>query len=122
MPRFVVLRHEMPEGSSRPSHWDFMLEDGPVLRTWAIDRATLNSGAGHALQLSDHRLEYLEFEGDISGNRGRVTRFDRGEYEILERNELLWRVNLIGTTFRGECTLVRNFNDTGSLTFQFAEP
>ena len=30
MPRFVILRHEVPEPFPRPSHWDFMLEAGEV--------------------------------------------------------------------------------------------
>ena len=34
MPRFVVLEHTW-----NGVHWDFMLEAGEVLRTWAIDAA-----------------------------------------------------------------------------------
>jgi hypothetical protein len=122
MPRFVVLHHEMPDASPRPSHWDFMLEDGCVLRTWALDCDVLDYGLDGAKQLPDHRLEYLEFEGEISGNRGRVKRIDRGEYETLERNESLWRVKLFGTTFQEECILARDPEDEQSWTFQLAKP
>ncbi len=31
-------------------------------------------------RLKDHRLEYLDYEGHISGNRGQVYRIDRGRY------------------------------------------
>jgi hypothetical protein len=122
MPRFVVLLHEMPDSSPRKSHVDFMLEDGDVLRTWALDCDVLDYGLDRAKQLPDHRLEYLEFEGEISGNRGRVKRIDRGEYETLERNESLWRVKLFGTTFQEECILARDPDDEQSWTFQFVGP
>lgn len=35
-----------------------------------------------AEQLADHRLAYLEYEGPVSGNRGQVTRWDAGQYQI----------------------------------------
>src|SRR5882724_3306447 len=68
MPRFVILRHETPPGFARPAHWDFMLECGGVLRTW---------------EMADHRLAYLEYEGEVPGGRGTVSRWDEGRYEIL---------------------------------------
>lgn len=81
MPRFVVLRHEMPTGAARSSHWDFMLECGDVLRTWAL-RQPPNSFEPQIVEsLPDHRLAYLEYEGEVSGGRGRVSRWDAGVYE-----------------------------------------
>lgn len=79
MGRFVVLEHDSPRGR----HWDLMLENGQVLATWALAEPP---DAGHAIAaqpLPDHRPAYLDYEGPISGNRGHVTRWDRGEYEIL---------------------------------------
>ena len=35
MPRFAVLRHESPE----EVHWDFLVETGAALRTWALPQA-----------------------------------------------------------------------------------
>ncbi len=37
MPRYVILRHEMP-GSQRGLHWDFMLENGPPATHPALDQ------------------------------------------------------------------------------------
>jgi hypothetical protein len=122
MPRFVVLRHEMPAGSPRLSHWDFMLEDGQALCTWALDEHPRAGAKVRATSLADHRLDYLDLEGPISGNRGSVTRLDRGEYECLERNESHWRVKLAGATLRSELTIVRDPSDESSWTFQFDEP
>ncbi len=79
--RYVVLRHTMPLGSSRPSHWDFMLETPVGLRTWALDQAPDGASPVEAAQLADHRAEYLTFEGPISGGRGSVERWDAGSFE-----------------------------------------
>ncbi len=84
MPRFVVLRHETPPGHERPTHWDFMLEAGGVLRTWALAEAPCRGRAIAAEELAEHRLAYLEYEGDVSGGRGSVVRWDAGTYEVLD--------------------------------------
>jgi hypothetical protein len=84
MPRFVVLLHEMPPGYPRPNHYDLMLEQGTALATWAL--AELPSAGGDSVaaeRLPDHRLDYLDYEGEVSGGRGRVVRVDRGNYEPL---------------------------------------
>jgi hypothetical protein len=101
MPRFVLLYHECPPGYVRASHWDFMLERGEVLRTWAVPRlpqswravwertaasathcpAIAEGDAVVADQLGDHRLAYLHEEGVLSGDRGEVRRIDAGTYE-----------------------------------------
>ena len=44
MPRFVILRHDKPRGE----HFDFMLEAGDVLKTWAL---ALAPGSGRRNQL-----------------------------------------------------------------------
>jgi hypothetical protein len=105
MPRFVVLRHEMPPDSGSPVHWDFMLEDGESLLTWAIDELPRTDRAIAARRLADHRLAYLTYEGPVSNNRGRVTQADAGSFDWLERCENRWRVRLDGVGLRGVVTL-----------------
>jgi hypothetical protein len=83
MPRFVILRHETPPGYARATHWDLMLECAGVLRTWALPEPPSPDCELVAEELPDHRLAYLDYEGDVSGNRGRVTRWDAGTYEVL---------------------------------------
>ena len=80
MPRFVILYHEMPVGDERSSHWDFMLQQGATLRTWALDAAPELDATVHAVRLPNHRLHYLDYEGPVSGERGTVTRWDSGQY------------------------------------------
>jgi hypothetical protein len=61
-----------------------------------------------AEQLADHRLDYLDFEGPVSGDRGSVTRVAAGQYELLEESEKQLRVRLSGPQTSGELVLVRD--------------
>ena len=81
MPRFVILRHDHPRGV----HFDFMLEAGGVLKTWALPEPPRPGVEMECEALGDHRLAYLDYEGPISGDRGSVVRWDRGEYAVSGR-------------------------------------
>jgi hypothetical protein len=97
MPRFVLLEHRW-DGL----HWDFMLEHGDVLRTWAIDAPVVPDADLPARALPDHRRIYLEYQGEISGNRGVVRRVAEGFYtaEVWEEGRV--RVRLHGTQLVGD--------------------
>ncbi len=73
MPRFVILTHDWPF-----PHWDLMLEEEGKLLTWRLlDEPRL----GDPLRIeksADHRLEYLDYCGPVSGNRGAVDHWDSG--------------------------------------------
>ncbi|NUQ64853.1 MAG: hypothetical protein HUU20_20510 [Pirellulales bacterium] len=73
MPRFVVLEHDSPRGL----HWDFMLESGDALATWALPEPPDAAAELAAESLPDHRPAYLDYEGPIASNRGTVRRWDR---------------------------------------------
>jgi hypothetical protein len=116
MLRFVVLRHELPADSPRSSHWDVMFETDGTLRTWAIEGMPDTRDPQPAEALADHRLEYLTYEGPISGERGWVTRWDAGTYyrgaesaasggRIMGRDD--FRFEVAGTRLRGAIELVR---------------
>jgi hypothetical protein len=82
MPRYVILFHELPADSDRASHWDLMLEWEGKLRTWALPCEPAQPLDCQAERLADHRPLYLEYEGPIAGDRGRVTRWDEGFYTV----------------------------------------
>jgi hypothetical protein len=75
MPRYVILEHDHPH-----LHWDLMLEEGAVLRTWRLAAPPHEAQAVAVEPSFDHRLHYLDYEGPISGGRGQVTRWDHGTY------------------------------------------
>lgn len=94
--RFVVLRHEVPDDSPIPSHWDLLIEAGHSFLTWRLwqDWATV---AEQSIQrIGDHRLDFLEFEGPLTGGRGCVGRVDSGELAAW-----VWCDREIAGAFRG---------------------
>lgn len=113
MPRFVLLFHDCPPSFGKPSHWDLMLERDGALMTWSL--ADLPEGwrtpPGHgvieleAARLPDHRLDYLDYEGPVSGDRGHVKRIDRGDYEIVDESPEWLQVRLTGAVADGEVRL-----------------
>jgi DNA polymerase Ligase (LigD) len=102
VPRFVLLEHHW-----NGIHWDFMLEtpDGAALRTWAVDAPIVPGKGLPARALGDHRLAYLDFEGEVSGGRGTVRRIDSGTYEVEVWAPDLVRVRLQGSQLVGALEL-----------------
>ena len=97
MPRFVILEHDFPK-----RHWDFMLETEGVLRTWRSPQPPSGAQWEMAAEaLADHRLAYLDYEGPVSGKRGTVTRWDRGEYDLETCTDKGWTIQLQGGLLRG---------------------
>lgn len=97
MPRYVILKHDSPRGL----HYDFLLETATLLTTWALAEAPAPGCRTSAEQLPDHRRLYLEYEGEISGGRGTVTRWDYGEYIILKRTPANLELALSGQQLQG---------------------
>jgi hypothetical protein len=102
MPRFVVLIHDYPI-----LHWDFMLEKEAILRTWRLARPPDETGPIDAEALADHRLDYLDYEGPVSGDRGAVRRFDRGGYALIAETADRVEVELTGTMLQGRTVIER---------------
>jgi hypothetical protein len=79
-----------------------MLEDGGVLLTWSLMKLPTAGGEAVAAErLSEHRLDYLTYEGPVSGERGAVRRVDAGTFEWVERSPERLVVTLAGATLCG---------------------
>jgi bifunctional non-homologous end joining protein LigD len=111
MPRFIVHEHHATH-----LHWDFRLEYGGVLKSWAIPKGPPMNPAHKrlAIQVEDHAVEYGNFEGVIPEGEygaGEVLIWDRGIYEPLtemteglERGAVSFRLH--GRKLNGEFSLV----------------
>ena len=110
MPRFVVLLHETPHDSDWPTHWDFMIEDGDSLATWALEHEPCSITTIVAKSLAPHRLDYLDYEGPISGDRGNVSQWDSGSFEWRSRDDDCIVIVLKGSKLHAIAT-VRRQND-----------
>ena len=92
---------------TRASHWDFMLSvpNATRLGVESPPHEIVGEGSIARERLPDHRMEYLDYEGPVSGGRGEVTRYDRGEFELLRQDEATLVVKLRGSKLRGEWRL-----------------
>lgn len=115
MPRYVILFHETPPDFPRPTHYDLMLEWGESLRTWAISESPFDGCDLPAQLLPDHRLAYLDYEGPVSHDRGVVSRWDAGKYEIREENESRIEVGVEGIRLQGMLLLSRDDSFDGRI-------
>ncbi|HEX3657257.1 MAG TPA: DNA polymerase ligase N-terminal domain-containing protein [Pirellulales bacterium] len=107
MPRFVVLEHRLPPSDARGLHWDLMLETPPALRTWALSMAPARQVEIAAEALAPHRMEYLDYEGPVSGDRGAVERWDQGAFRWLSDEPDCVEVEFAGERLVGRAVIER---------------
>lgn len=86
MPDPGQLAYRIQKHSARRLHYDFRLELGGVLKSWAVTRGpSLVAGERRlAVEVEDHGLDYADYEGVIApGNygAGAVLLWDRGTWE-----------------------------------------
>jgi len=91
--RYAILRHD---GIADP-HFDLMFETlpGSALATWRSPCWPIEEPTP-LHRLKDHRRVYLDFEGELSGHRGQVTRVAAGECNVEIGENARWTIRLTG--------------------------
>jgi bifunctional non-homologous end joining protein LigD len=106
------LRFVLHEHFAKHHHFDFRLEHGGVLASWAVPKG-LPENPGErrlAIAVEDHELGYIGFEGTIPEGEygaGAVKIADTGPYELLVWDAERIEIILHGTRFSGKYVLVR---------------
>lgn len=108
-PLFVILHHRDHAGE----HWDFMIEMQTALATWKLpaDPAAPDALPVQGTRIEDHRKHYLDYQGPVSGDRGHVTRVDKGPCRLHQAGDKVWEFTLDGRRMKGAFRLERDDSD-----------
>jgi len=112
--RFVIQEH-----NASHLHYDFRLEmpaeidsKDIVLKSWAVPKNLPQEANTKrlAVQTEDHPVPYIDFEGEIPQGEygaGTVKIWDKGKFELQDRNPSHIRFILKGKKIRGEYNLIK---------------
>ena len=95
---FVIQKHY-----TTTLHFDFRLEIGNVLKSWAIPKTPpTDKGIKRlAILTEDHPLDYADFEGNLKGyGAGKVDIWDKGKFALIENQNNKIIINLKGSKLK----------------------
>ena len=97
-PAFVLHDHRKPQ-----PHFDLRLEEGGMLRSWALPRGlpTSNSANRLAVEVDDHEMEHLDYTDEHKSIA------DTGWWEEHDRNERRFVFTLHGRQRARRYALIR---------------
>lgn len=111
------------EHHARRLHWDLRLEMDGVLKSWALPKIPPEEKGSKrlAVAVDDHPLQYAQFEGEIPEGfygAGKVKIWDRGNYELIEKdeNKIVFEIN--GKKLKGKYCLVKLKNGRNWIFFK----
>lgn len=104
--RFVVQEHH-----ARQLHWDFRLELGGVLKSWAVPKGMPEKPNIKRLGVAteDHPVGYIDFEGEIPKGEygsGTVKIWDKGKFELYGATDKVIDFKLSGKRLKGNYALI----------------
>lgn len=104
---FVINKHQATH-----LHYDFRLEMGGVLKSWAIPKEPpkVKGVKRLAMKVEDHPIDYAEFSGQIPKGQyggGRVEIWDKGKYILEKKSSQEIVFELRGRRLKGPYALVK---------------
>jgi len=104
---YVIHKHDASH-----LHWDLRLEMDGVLKSWAVPKEPPKSKGVKrlAIQVEDHPLEYAKFHGRIPEGlygAGTVEIWDKGTYDLKNKDNKKIEVNLKGKKLKGKYVLIK---------------
>ena len=108
---FVVHRHI--KGAT--AHYDLMIRRGEKLATWTFPKMPGESRV-EGRRLFDHRIRYLEYEGELGEGKGRTMIVDRGTCDVVWWDEKRVEAVFHGTALTGRYYLVRDEKQTWAMS------
>ncbi len=117
--KYVIQKHDASH-----LHYDLRLEIEEIARSWAIPKEpSKEDGVKRlAIQVEDHSLDYMNFEGKITEGygKGTVKIWDKGywEPESIKKNKIVGFIH--GKKLKGRFTLV-HFKGKNWLFFKSKE-
>ncbi|OYT62256.1 hypothetical protein B6U81_01215 [Thermoplasmatales archaeon ex4484_30] len=93
-------------------HYDLRLEMNGALKSWALPKhPPLKGGVKRlAIQTENHEMEYAKFEGEIPEGMygaGMVEIWDKGSYEMEEKEKDKFVFNVNGKKLKGRYCLMK---------------
>ncbi len=106
-PIFVIQKHDASH-----LHWDFRLEMGGVLKSWAVPKEPSKKVGERrlAVHVTDHDISYAKFEGKIPEGQygaGTVKIWDQGTYEMIDKSKNKFIFDLHGKKLKGKYCLIK---------------
>lgn len=102
---FVIQEH-----NATHLHWDFRIELGGKLKSWAMPKIppVMKGMKRLAVQVEDHEKSYAKFEGEIKEGygKGKVKIWDYGEYDLIHRGRDKLEFILSGQKLKGTYILL----------------
>ncbi len=116
---YVIQKH-----NASHLHYDLRLEFDGVLKSWAIPKEppTKPGVKRLAVQTEDHPIEYARFEGNIPEGEygaGTVEIWDAGSFDVVERSDDKYLVDIHGIRLNGRYYLVKFRGSGGDKNWLF---
>lgn len=111
MARFVIQEHQR---RGEQTHWDLMLEQGDVLKTFRLNLPPKEIPKSPALAtpIADHETRFLSYEGPVNQGLGAVRIVEQGSYFTQSLAATNWRLSLDGSVLKGVFEIKQMENNT----------